>query len=84
MCRLRICNMILEKLGSFIDIYWQSRIFYKYFIYWLNFWHVAVYQIPIVDGINNLLEPLTELLRLIYKNMKIPDQWSTAKTVQMR
>jgi hypothetical protein len=41
-------------------------------------------QIPqcvLLDGADVLSEPLTELLRLIYRERSVPDQWLVAKTI---
>jgi hypothetical protein len=41
-------------------------------------------QIPqrvLVDGVDYLLDPLTCLFKLIYEEIRVPDQWLVAKTI---
>jgi pantothenate kinase len=34
----------------------------------------------LVDGIENIMKPLAYLVKIIYKQKKLPDQWLVAKT----
>ena len=38
-------------------------------------------QRVIIEGINHLLKPLTNLFKLIYTQKQVPEQWLLAKTV---
>ena len=38
-------------------------------------------QRVLVDGVEHLINPFTELFALIYKEMKIPEQWKVARTI---
>jgi hypothetical protein len=35
----------------------------------------------LVDGMEHLINPITRLLALIYKETKIPEQWKVARTI---